>query len=253
MRNDEREPLMSHIQELLHRLKRCLIYFMVAFGIGYALSEDVLKLVMVPIHQFLPPGVKLVFTQPFEQVFVLMKMSVIIGVIFAIPAFFAEIFFFLDRGLTARESRRIWTTFVGAWLLALAGVVWSYRYLLPLILDIVMSYQSLDVSPVISLSYYVNASLGLLLVGGLFFEIPFFMILASSWGWVPASFWSQQRRYAIVFNAVVSAVLSPPDLPSMLAMMIPIQVLYEIGYWGARIFSALRKPESGAEQSEVES
>ncbi len=235
---DSKQPLMAHIQELMQRLRRCLIYFLLGFGLGYAVSEPVLKLIMIPIKAFLPVGVKLVFTQPFEQVFVLMKMSLIIGVVAVTPAIFIEVFMFLNRGLTTLESRRVWTTFIGAWILGLAGIVWSYRHLLPAILEIVLSYQSLDLSPVISLSYYVNACLGLLLVGALFFEIPFFMVLTSAWGWVPASFWSKHRRYAIVINAVVSAILSPPDLPSMLVMMIPVQVLYEVGHLGARLFGS---------------
>lgn len=231
---------MTHIHELLRRLKRSMLFFVLGFGVGYAAAEEVLKWIMVPIHQFLPPGAKLVYTQPFEQVFVLMKMALIIGVFVTLPIVFVELFRFLRRGLSGQEAFRLWSTAGGAWVLGVLGIFWSYRYLLPLILSMVLGYQSLDLSPVISLSYYVNASVGLLLVGALFFEIPFFMILMSAWGWVDPSFWSKQRRYAIVVNSIVSAILSPPDLPSMLVMMVPIQVLYEVGNLGAMFFGRRR-------------
>lgn len=240
---DPREPLMNHIGEFLLRLKRALIFFMVAFGVGYWFAEDALRLIMIPIKQFLPPGVKLVYTQPFEQVIEFMKMSLILGVILGVPIIFAELFFFFKRGLTPKESRRVWSTCAGAWFLGLAGVVWSYYYLLPAILGIVLGYQTLDVSPMISLTYYLNASEGLLLIGALFFEIPYFMILTSMWGWIDPSVWSKQRKYAIVINSIVSAILSPPDVASMIVMMVPVQVLYEVGYWGAKLFAAKRFKE----------
>jgi phosphonate transport system substrate-binding protein len=47
-----------------------------------------------------------------------------------------------------------WLAFFGAWALRLVGIVWSYHYLLPTILELVRSCHSLDLSPVISLSYY---------------------------------------------------------------------------------------------------
>lgn len=238
---DHREPILSHVHELLRRMKRALVFFVLAFGFGYASSETVLKWIMIPIKAYLPEGSKLVYTQPFEQVFVLMKMSLVIATVVSLPMFFLEIFYFLKRGLKRKEAFRVWTTCVGAWVLGILGIYWSYHQLLPKILSIVLSYQTLDVSPVISLSYYVNASLGLLLVGALFFEIPFVMILTSLWGWVSPDFWSRSRRYAIVVNAVVSAILSPPDLPSMLVMMVPVQVLYEIGHLGARFLGSKKE------------
>ena len=39
------------------------------------------------------------------------------------------------------------------------------------------------------------------------------------------------RRYAIVAIAAVAAVLSPPDPFSMLAMMAPTVLLYELSIW----------------------
>jgi len=42
------------------------------------------------------------------------------------------------------------------------------------------------------------------------------------------------RSYVILGNAVVAAVITPPDVVSMLALLIPMCLLYEVGLFVAR-------------------
>jgi sec-independent protein translocase protein TatC len=72
-------------------------------------------------------------------------------------------------------------------------------------------------------------------VTSLLFEIPLVMVFSSFWGWVSPQTWAKGRKTALVINSLVSAVLSPPDLMSMLIMMAPIQLLYECGVWFSRL------------------
>jgi sec-independent protein translocase protein TatC len=92
-----------------------------------------------------------------------------------------------------------------------------------------MSFGHSNLVPMLTVSSYVNAAIGIVLMSALFFEIPALMLNLSLWGWVKSATWSKARRHSVVVNAMVSAFLSPPDPWSMLLMMLPLQILFECG------------------------
>jgi sec-independent protein translocase protein TatC len=47
-------------------------------------------------------------------------------------------------------------------------------------------------------------------------------------GVVDQKFLRAKRRYAIVIIAVLSAIITPPDILSMLMLLVPMWLLYEI-------------------------
>ncbi|MEO6667278.1 MAG: twin-arginine translocase subunit TatC, partial [Nitrospiria bacterium] len=61
-------------------------------------------------------------------------------------------------------------------------------------------------------------------------------------GLVTPAFLSKNRRYALLMNAIVAAILTPTsDLFNMAIMLVPLTLLYELGILGARVFGR-RKP-----------
>jgi sec-independent protein translocase protein TatC len=62
-------------------------------------------------------------------------------------------------------------------------------------------------------------------------------------GLVSSRFLRDKRRYAVVLLSVVAAVITPPDLLSMIMMLIPLIALYEIGVWLVFFFEK-KKAES---------
>ncbi|MEK7357947.1 MAG: twin-arginine translocase subunit TatC, partial [Bdellovibrionota bacterium] len=66
------------------------------------------------------------------------------------------------------------------------------------------------------------------LVFGAAFELPLVLVILGIIGLVDATFLREKRRYAVVVLAVAAAVLTPPDLMSMLMLLVPLMGLYEI-------------------------
>jgi sec-independent protein translocase protein TatC len=55
---------------------------------------------------------------------------------------------------------------------------------------------------------------------------------------------AKNRRYALLINSVMAALLTPtPDAYTMLLMMVPMQALYEVSIWLVRIFGKKKIPE----------
>lgn len=238
--DEAKRPLLSHLDELFRRVRRSIFYLFGGFVLGYIGSARMVDALERPILARLPEGAHLVFTTPFEKFWVYMRISLICGLVLVIPAVGWEVGAFIGPGLKRLERRRI------AWLIASFGIVFflgiwvGYRFVLPPLIEAILHFGSASVVPFLTLSSYVNTTLGVLLATALFLEVPVFMVHLSSWGWVDAKVWSQGRRLSIIANAVVSAILSPPDPASMLIMMIPLQLLYEGGILGAYVAQWLR-------------
>jgi len=233
--DEQKRPLLMHLEELFVRLRRSILYLVVGFVGGYVVSSWAVDELQKPLLTRLPEGAHLVFTTPFEKFWVYMRISLICGLIFVLPAMIWEVSRFVGPGLKKHERGRI------AWLLVTASVVFGlglwvgYRFVLPPLIDAILQFGSGSVVPFLTLSSYINTTLGVLLATALFLEVPVFMVHLSKWGWVRPGTWSQGRKLAVIVNAIVSAVLSPPDPASMIVMMIPLQLLYEGGIIGARV------------------
>jgi sec-independent protein translocase protein TatC len=78
-------------------------------------------------------------------------------------------------------------------------------------------------------SEYINFVLLLLLGMVLAFQMPLVIVLLGWLGLASAAWLRKQRRYALLICAAVSAVITPADAISMLAMLIPLYGLFELG------------------------
>ncbi|MBS1984560.1 MAG: twin-arginine translocase subunit TatC [Bdellovibrionales bacterium] len=230
-----RRPLLAHIEELLIRLRRSLFWVLLGSVGGYLLSNQAMRALEQPLLDRLPAGGHLVFTAPFEKIWVYMRVSLYIGIAFVLPALAWEAAAFAGPGLKRHEKRRI-ATFVALFtVFFVLGLALGYRYVLPVVIDAAVRFGGGFEQPFLTLSSYINVSIGVLLFSALMLEIPVVMTHLSGWGWIKAESWGRWRRFALVVNAIASAILSPPDAMSMIVMMIPLQLLYESGIWGARV------------------
>ena len=107
-------------------------------------------------------------------------------------------------------------------------------------------------------SEYFSLSLRLLIAFGVIFELPILMVFLGMIGVVNVSFLNKNRKYAILINFIIAAILTPtPDIVNQMLMGIPLLVLYEISVVGVWIFGKKRlkygpqEDETAAEEAEV--
>lgn len=111
-----------------------------------------------------------------------------------------------------------------------AGTLFCYFVTLPLGIKFLLGFGSEELKPVISIGRFVNFTTLFILAFGMIFELPVFMVFLAQVGVCTRKFFEKHRRYAVLFIAILAAMLTPtPDVVNMSMMGGPLYLLYEAG------------------------
>ena len=175
--------------------------------------------------------------------------SVVIGLIFAFPYVFWEIWRFVAPGLydNERQLSRGAVFFVS--LLFIIGVLFGYFIVVPISVNFLGNYQ---VDPSIlnefDITSYVSILITLVLACGLLFQLPIVVYFLSKAGIITPHLLVTYRRHAIVVILIISALVTPPDPVTQLLVTFPLLLLYEASIYISRV--VLRKKREAELASE---
>ena len=85
MAMDEKQPFLSHLEELRQRLIYIAIALGVGFGICYFFAEELFLLLVLPLKANLPEGDRLIFTNLPEMFFTYLKCAFVGGILLVSP------------------------------------------------------------------------------------------------------------------------------------------------------------------------
>ena len=234
-------PFLDHLEELRWRLLYSLLAVVLGTVAGWIVVEqiDVIGLLMRPIAPHLPGG-RLNYTSPTDPFFITLKFAFIVGLVFASPVLLYHLWAFLAPALYEREKRIVMPSLGAGVLLFLAGAAGGYLLVLPRALAVLLSFQNQALQPIITADRYFGFAAQIILAFGVVTELPLVIILLTSFGVVTPAGLRRNRRYALLIAATLAAFLTPPDAMSMLMMMVPLLLLYEIGIWCSWVVSRRR-------------
>lgn len=236
------EARMSFLEHL-GELRRRIIWSVVATGIGFGatfyFSERIIKFLARPVPM------KLAFMTPTEAFWVNMKVAMITGLFLAFPVVLLQVWLFVSPGLHRHERRYAIPFVIVGTLFFAVGLAFALWVVIPFAIKFLLSYKTQDLTPVLSIGRYVDFVLKFALAFGLVFELPLGITLAARMGLVTPQFLARNRKYAILINFAIAAILTPtPDIFNQVLMAGPLIVLYEVGIIAARIFAPRARPAS---------
>ncbi len=234
-RNPQGEmPFLEHLEELRWRILYSLLAVMVGTGIGWVVVQqfEVLDLLKRPIAPYLPDG-RLMFTSPTEPFLLTLKLAFAVGVLLASPVLIYQLWSFLAPALYPQEKRLIVPALAVGVVLFIAGAVAAYLVALPAALKVLFGFQRADLAAIITIDKYFGFAVPLIIAFGVVTELPVVFAILAALGLVTPQWLARHRRFAFVVAAFGAALLTPPDAVSMLMMMVPLVLLYEIGIGAA--------------------
>jgi len=247
---DDKQPFMSHLEELRKRLVACAIAVGVGFVAAYFFKERLFELLVMPLKRVLPEGDKLIFTNLPEMFFTYLKVAFVAGLLAAMPFIFYEIWMFVAPGLYQKEKKFLIPFVASSSILFVGGALFGYFVVFPFGFKFFMSFANDYIKPLPSVKQYFAFSTKLLLAFGLVFELPVATFFLAKMGLVTSDFLKKQRKFAILLIFVGAAILTPPDVITQIMMAGPLLVLYEISIWVAKLAG---KKKSEEEEGEEES
>jgi sec-independent protein translocase protein TatC len=245
-------PFLDHLEELRWRILWSLLALGVGIMIGFflVLKLDVIGLLARPITPFME-GQKLVFTHPGEPFGITMKVSFIIGIVFALPVIAYQVWAFVSPALYQSEKRIMIPVLGGATFLFSAGVALAYFLVLPLTLRFLLGLQTESLQSMIKASDYFGFAITMALAFGLAFELPIVIVALTALGIISARTLNRFRRHAIVLCFVGGAVITPGgDIMSMMALAVPLYLLYELSIVLASVIERKREKRIAREAAE---
>lgn len=221
------QSLTDHLTELRDRLIRAL--WAVALGtiLCWIFTEAIFNLVRAPIAPYLDAG-GLIFTNPMDKFVAHIKVAILGGVIASCPVWIYQIWMFVAPGLYTHERKYTIMFITAGTGLFITGVLFVYYLVLPTAFGFLLNFGGTVDRPMITINEYMSFFTTTTLVFGVAFELPLVILLLGMIGLVDQKFLREKRRYAVVGLAAVSAVVTPPDVLSMLMLLGPLWALYEI-------------------------
>jgi Tat protein translocase TatC len=225
-------PFLDHLEELRWRLLYSLLAIVLGTVVGWVVVErlDVIGLLMRPIAPHLPGG-RLNYTSPTDPFFITLKFAFIVGLVVSSPFVLWQLWAFLAPALYEREKRLVVPAIMTGMLLFLGGAAGGYFLVLPRALAVLLSFQNQALQPIITADRYFGFAAQIILAFGAVTELPLVVVVLTALGLVSPAGLRKNRRFALLVAAALAAFLTPPDALSMLMMMVPLLLLYELSIW----------------------
>src|ERR1700704_5931617 len=97
--------LLEHLEELRKRVLHCVIAVGIGILVAFAFIDSLVDFVLAPTRRMLPPGVKLVYTQPGEAFALYVQVALIAGIVLAAPFIMWQLWLFIAPGLYVHEKK----------------------------------------------------------------------------------------------------------------------------------------------------
>lgn len=173
--------------------------------------------------------IDLINTELSAQFMTHISSSVYLALLGASPYVVYELFCFITPALYEREKRYSVGIVIATYLLFAVGILMSYFLIFPISFRFLGTYQ-VDTSIVntITLSSYISTFTMLTLIMGLVFQLPVLAFFLAKINLITSNVLKRYRKHAIVIIMIIAAVITPPDIFTLVLVTIPIYILYEM-------------------------
>ena len=216
-------PLTGHLAELRNRVLWSLLAIAIGGSIGFSFGDQIIAVLKAPI----PPNVPLIVTEIGAAFSIRLQVSLVTGIILAMPVLLWHLWRFIAPGLTPAERRSIlpWIPAALAFFALGVGIAWV---VLPFAAQFLLQFLTPDIQPLLDIQKYFDFATSLFLAFGILMEFPILLVGLSRVGIVTSERLRRSRRVVILVIAIFAAIATPGgDLISPFVLGGTLYVLFE--------------------------
>jgi sec-independent protein translocase protein TatC len=247
--------LVAHLTELRNRVAKALLALALGTIVGFLWYDRGLLTFLSEPYCSLPPSLRfegeencrLVVLDVFGGVLLRLKIGLIAGAVLSSPFWLWQLWAFITPGLKRNEKRYAVAFVAASTTLFALGAVLAYITLYKG-LELLLGLAGDEVAFQLTAPDYLGFVISLLIAFGLSFELPLIAVALNLVGVLSHATLSRSRRWIFFLTIVFAAFVTPTQDPfTMLAMALPMVVLFELAIQIARFVDRRRAKRDAAE------
>jgi sec-independent protein translocase protein TatC len=232
------EGLLDHINDLRKHLFRAVIFYLLMTAFAFIFSRRILEILAEPLPGGADSLIAIDITEPLST---LMRISLLVGFVLALPYIIFEVFRFIAPGISTKA--RIWGL-LGIPIVVIffiGGMAFAYFIMLRRALEFLTGgILGLETEP--RPSSYIGFITNLLFWVGMAFQFPLVIFVLAGMGIIYSETLIKHWRVAIIIIAIAAAIITPTIDPLNMALIMgPLIALYFISILLAKIAQRPKK------------
>ena len=232
------QPFVQHLFELRDRLLHAL------YGVGAVLMVLLLypgpshlyDLLALPLVKSLPEGSRMIAVGVVSPFLVPIKVTVLAAIGVSLPWILYQIWAFVAPGLYKHEKKLVLPLVAASTVLFYTGAAFCYFFVFGQAFPAIQKMAPVSVAVSPDIEVYLDFVITMFIACGVAFEVPIVVVILARLGMVTIEQLKSFRSYFVVGAAAISGLVTPPDPVSMIALLVPMYLLYEVGILAAQVF-----------------
>jgi sec-independent protein translocase protein TatC len=232
--DDLQQGLFSHLLELRTRLLKSAAALVLVLVALVPFANRLYSELAAPLVARLPQGAHLIATGVTSPFITPLKLAFYASLFISMPVILYQLWAFVSPGLYKHEKRLARPLLAAALVLFYTGAAFAYFLVLPAAFRFLIAVTPQGVEMMTDITQYLDFVMLMFFAFGLCFEVPVAVVILAAIGVVDLEKLRSGRRYAIVGAFAIAALITPPDITSMMMLGIPMCLLYELGVLAVR-------------------
>lgn len=232
------QPFIQHLIELRDRLLHSIygIAAVLAVLLFYPGPSRLYDLLAMPLVKSLPEGARMIAVGVVSPFLVPIKVTALAAIGLSLPWILYQIWAFVAPGLYKHEKRLVLPLVAASTVLFYLGAAFCYFFVFGQAFPAIQRLAPVSVTVSPDIEAYLDFVITMFIAFGVAFEVPIVVVILARMGVVTIAQLKSFRTYFVVGAAAVAGLVTPPDPVSMVALLLPMILLYEVGIWSAQLF-----------------
>jgi sec-independent protein translocase protein TatC len=218
---------LEHLDELRKRIVNSAIAIGVCVVVGFAFINRIVDFILAPTRKALPPGVKLIYTEPGEAFSLYVQIALIMGVVLAAPFIMYQVWKFIAPGLYSNEKRLAIPFVLFTTIGFVLGAAFNHYIAFPFMMAFFASFNTPDLAFMPKLEEVFGLYTKMLLGMGVVFQMPAVVFFLAKMKMITARFLLSNFKYAFLIIFIAAAVITPTgDMMTQTIFAAPMVALY---------------------------